>query len=47
VIGRVFYCWRLETAIRGKLEGIRGKGGEERRLPPCCNMGEPIRSQGV
>lgn len=22
MIGRVFYCWRLEAALQGKLEGI-------------------------
>lgn len=23
---------------------IQRKGGARRRLPPCCNMGEPVRS---
>ncbi len=33
-------------ALWGKLEGINRKGGEERRLPPCCNMGGAGKEPG-
>jgi hypothetical protein len=40
---------RAKYSIWGKSEGIQGKGmipkkTESGRLPPCCNMGEPVRS---